>query len=79
MTEAEIAKDYVLKHLKSNKEFRLRLSELFLGKCTDVDAEYLLTAMRVEWPNMGDAEQLQLAQAVAGARHYNAFIQVMTT
>lgn len=79
MTEQEIAKSYVLNHLQSNKEFRLRLSELFLGEYEDVDAEYLLTAMKVEWANMSDAERLHLAQAVAGAHRYNAFIQVMTT
>ena len=77
MTEQEIASRYVLRHLQSNKELRLRLSELFLGKLTDVDAGYLLVTMKIKWTDMGDAEQLHLAQAVAGARHYNAFIQAM--
>jgi hypothetical protein len=77
MTEQEKATRYVLNHLQSNKEFRLRLSELFLGKYTDIDADYLLAAMKVEWSNMSDAEKLHLAQAVAGAGHYNAFIQAM--
>jgi hypothetical protein len=79
MTEREIAKNYVLKQLERNKEFRLRLSEKFIGKSTDVDADYLLTTMVVQWPSLTDAEKLSLAQAVAGAGHYNAFIQAMET
>jgi hypothetical protein len=77
MTEIEVAKDYVLKQLNRNREFRLRLSELFIGKPIDVDSEYLLTAIKVEWPNMSVEERLNLAQSVAGARHYNAFLQAM--
>jgi hypothetical protein len=77
MTEQEMANRYVLKHLESNKEFRLRLSELFIGIPIDVDAEYLLTSIKVGWPQMSNAEKLNLSQAVAGSRYYNAFIQLM--
>lgn len=77
MTEQERAKNYVLGQLGRNREFRLRLSELFLGKSTEVDAEYLFTVLKVAWSSMGDSEKLYLSQAIAGTNHYNAFIQFM--
>ena len=79
MTEQEIARKYVLDQLKRNREFRVRLSELFVGKPTDVDPDYLLHTIKVEWPNMTDVEKMSLAKSIAGSNHYNAFIQVMQT
>lgn len=77
MTEQERAKNYVLGQLGRNREFRLRLSELFLGKCIEVDVDYLFAALRVAWPSMEDSEKLRLSQAIAGTNYYNAFIQSM--
>jgi hypothetical protein len=77
MTEHEIARRYVLRHL-STKEMRARITDLFLGApVQDIDAEYLFNVMKAQWDTLDDSKQLAVAQAVAGARHYNAFLELM--
>lgn len=75
--EQENALQYVRRQLASNIEFRIRLSELFLGKAEDASPECLLAVIKDEWHHMSDAYRLHLAQAIAGAGHYNAFLECM--
>jgi hypothetical protein len=77
MTEHEIAKRYVVRHLSSNVEMRRRISEVFTGEYSDADAESLILLMKDNWSNLSDSERLSLAQAVAGVRHYNIFLEMM--
>jgi hypothetical protein len=77
MTEHEVAKRYVLRHL-STREMRVRIADLFLGAAVeDIDAEYLFSVMKAQWDTLDDSKQLAVAQAVAGTRHYNAFLELM--
>mgnify|MGYP000912416074 CR=1 FL=1 len=75
--EQEMALKYVRNQLARNIHFRVRLSELFLGKAEDASPECLLAVIKDEWKHMSDSYRLHLAQAIAGANHYNAFLECM--
>ena len=75
--EQEVALKYVRKQLARNIQFRIRLSELFLGKAEDASPECLLAVIKDEWKHMSDSYRLYLAQAIAGTNHHRAFLECM--
>jgi hypothetical protein len=78
MTEQEIALRYVRRHLESNRNMRTAIANRLLDEYKkDIDVEYLMGLLRSLWGTLSDTEQFNLAQTVAGARHYNAFLQAM--
>jgi hypothetical protein len=77
VNEYEIAQRFVLRHISSNADIRKRMAEKFTDVYVDMDAEYLLSMLKAHWIEMDDSEKLSWAQALAGVRHYNAFMVLM--